>query len=85
MAKFAFNNIVHSSTQQTHLFANNDLHFKFNIQGVHKVMNPIVKDRVMWLANVWAQLVLNLKYAQRRYKENANEYWKEQPSFKVED
>jgi hypothetical protein len=52
MTKFASNNIMHSSTQQTHLLANNDLHLKFDIQGVHKVMNPIVKDRTMWLANV---------------------------------
>jgi hypothetical protein len=85
MTKIASNNIVHSSTQQTHLFANNDLHLKFDIQGVHKVMNPIVKDRTMWLANVWTQLVLNLKYAQMWYKKNVNEYWKEQPNFKVEE
>jgi hypothetical protein len=52
MANFAYNNIMYSSTQQTHLFANNDLHLKFDIQGVHKVMKPIVKDRSVWLANV---------------------------------
>jgi hypothetical protein len=74
MANFAYNNIMYSSTQQTHLFANNDLHLKFDIQGVHKVMKPIVKDRSVWLANVWAQLVVNFKYTQRWYKEHVNEY-----------
>jgi hypothetical protein len=85
MVEFAYINIMHSSTQQTHFFANNDLHLKFDIQGVHKVLNLIAKDWAMWLTNVWAQLVPNFKYAQRRYKENVNEYWKEQPSFKVKD
>jgi len=36
MVEFVYNNIVHSSTQQAHFFTNNDLHLKFNIQGVHK-------------------------------------------------
>jgi hypothetical protein len=39
----------------------------------------------MWLVNVQIQLVFNFEKAQRRYKENANEHWKEQPNFKVED
>ncbi len=55
MVKFAYNNIVHSSTQQTHFFANHGLHPKFNIQGVHKVVNLVVEDQAMWLTNVQAQ------------------------------
>jgi hypothetical protein len=61
------------------------LHPKFDIQGVHKVMNLAVKDGAMWLANVWVQLVSNLEEAQKWYKENVNEHRKEQPSFKVRD
>jgi hypothetical protein len=44
MAKFAYNNIVHSLTQQTTFFANHGLHPRFDIQGVHNVVNPIVGD-----------------------------------------
>jgi gluconate kinase len=65
---------MHSSTQQTHFFANHGLHPKFDIQGVHKIMNPIIEDRTMWLTNVWTQLVSNLKETQRRYKENVDEH-----------
>jgi hypothetical protein len=52
---------MHSSTQQTFFFANHGLHPKFDIQGVNKVVNPIVKDQTMWLTNVQAQLVSNLE------------------------
>jgi len=32
-------------------------------QGVHKIMNPIVKDQAMWLVDIQAQIVLNLEEA----------------------
>jgi hypothetical protein len=44
MEEFTYNNTMHSSTQQTPFFANKGLHPKFDIQGVHKIMNPIVED-----------------------------------------
>ncbi len=47
--------------------------------------NLVAKDRAMWLAHVRTQLVSNLEKMQRQYKENVDEHWKEQPSFKVED
>jgi len=62
---------MHSSTWQTLFFANHGLHPKFDIQGMHKVVNLIVEDQTMWLIDVRAQLV--------------DEHWKEQPSFKVGD
>jgi hypothetical protein len=37
------------------------LHPMFDIQGVHKVMNPTAKDRTVWLVDVQAQLVYNLE------------------------
>ncbi len=85
MVEFAYNNIMHSSTQQTFLFANHGLHPKFDIQGVHKIVNPMVKDQTMWLVDVWIQLVFNLKEAQKQYEENVDEHQKEQPNFKVRD
>jgi hypothetical protein len=47
MAKFVYNKKVHSSTHQTSFFANHGLHPMFDIQGVHKVMNPTAKDRTV--------------------------------------
>jgi hypothetical protein len=61
MARFAYNNTMHSSTQQIFFFVNHVLHLKFNIEGVNKVVNPIAKDRTMWLVDVQAQLVFNLE------------------------
>jgi hypothetical protein len=85
MAKFAYNNTMHSSTQQTPLFASHGLHPKFDIQDVHKMMDPIVEDQAMWLVDIQVQFLLNLEEAQRHYKENVDQHWKEQPSFNVED
>jgi hypothetical protein len=45
MVEFAYNNRMHSSTQQTPFFANHNLHPKLDIQGVNKVLNPTVKDQ----------------------------------------
>jgi hypothetical protein len=85
MVEFAYNNIVHWLTQQTHLFTNHGLHPKFDIQGVHKVVTLTTQDRAMWLVNVQSQLVSNLGKTQKRYKDNVNEHRKEQLSFKVGD
>jgi len=43
MVVFAYNNTIYSSTQQTHFFTNHDLHLKFDIQGVNKIMNRTSK------------------------------------------
>ncbi len=68
---------MHSSTQQTPLFANHGLHHKFDIQGVHKV-----EDWTMWLVDVWVQFISNLEETQRRHKENAYKHQNEQLNFK---
>ncbi len=61
LVEFAYNNIMHSSTQQTTLFVNHGLHPKFDIQSVNKVMNPTIEDQIMWLVDVQAQLISNLE------------------------
>jgi hypothetical protein len=78
MENFAYN-IMHSSTQQTPYFANHGLHPWFDIQLVHKIVNPTVENQAMWLADVQTQLIINLEETQRQYKDNADEHWKEQP------
>jgi hypothetical protein len=74
MAKFAYNNIVHSSTQQIALFSNHGLHPMFDIQGVHNFVNLIVGDPALWLTNVQVQLVFNFEEALKCYNENVNEH-----------
>jgi hypothetical protein len=76
---------MHLSTQQTHFFTNHGLHPKFDIQGVHKVVNLATKDWTMWLANVQTQFVFNLEEVKMQYKGNVDEHWKEWPSFKIKD
>jgi hypothetical protein len=69
LAEFVYNNIIHSSTQQTLLYTNHDLHPKFDIQGVNKIMNPTTKDWVVCLANVCvATLALGSRPRQRGCK-----------------
>ncbi len=63
MVVFAYNNTMHSSTQQTHLFTNHDLHPKFDIQGMNKIMNPTNKKWALWLVDIWTKLVSNLDNA----------------------
>jgi hypothetical protein len=63
--KVCLHNTIHFLTQQTHFFANHGLHPRFDIQGVNKIVNPIAKDQIVWLANIWAQLVFNLEEVQR--------------------
>jgi len=50
------------------------LHPKFDNQGVSKILNLIVEDWVMWLADVQAQLVSNLEEVQKINKENDDEH-----------
>jgi hypothetical protein len=80
---FAYNNTVHSLTQQTSFSTNHGLHPKFDIQGVNKIVNLEAENWIMWLVNTRTQLVFSPEEAQKWYKENVNEHHKEQPNFKV--
>ncbi len=51
---------MHSSTQQTFFFVYHGLHPKFDIEGVNKIMNLVVKDQAMWLAMFEFNLYLTL-------------------------
>jgi len=52
---------------------------------LNKVINLAIEDQAMWLMNVRIQLLFNFEKTQKQYKENVDEHWKKQPSFKVED
>jgi hypothetical protein len=61
MVEFSYNNMMHSTMQQTPFFANHGLHLRFDIQGVNNVMSLVVENRVVWLVNIQTQLVSNLE------------------------
>jgi len=61
MAKFAYNKTMHSSTEQTPLFANHGLHPKYDIQGVDKIVDLTTEDLAMWLVDVRVQCISNLE------------------------
>ncbi len=67
MTKFAYNDTMHWSTNQTPFFANHDLHLKFNIQGANKIMKHVAKNKALWLEAIWAQLVSNLENVRGQY------------------
>jgi hypothetical protein len=77
--------MMHSTMQQTPLFTNHDLHHRFYIHDVNNVMNSSTKDWATWLTNIQAQLVSNFEEVQRRYKENVDKHYEDQPNFKVKD
>jgi len=85
VAEFSYNNMMHSTTQQTPFFSNHGLHPRFDIQSVNNVMNPATEDQIVWLADIQTQLVSKLEEVQRRYKENVNEHYKDQSNFKIRD
>jgi len=45
VANFSYNNMMHSTTQQTPFFANHGLHPRFDIQGGNNVVNLAIEDR----------------------------------------
>jgi len=67
MVGLAYNNTMHSLTQQTLLFTNHGLHPKFDIQGVDKVMNPTIEDWAMRLSN---ELEFNLYLTLKKCKDD---------------
>ncbi len=83
IVEFYYNNTMHSTTQQTPLFANHGLHPMFDIQGVNNFVNHANEDWIAWLTNIQAQLVSNFKQVRRQYKENDEKHHKDQPNFKV--
>jgi hypothetical protein len=52
VAKTIYNNMMHSTMQQTPFFANHGLHLRFDFQGVNNVMNLVIEDPTTWLANI---------------------------------
>jgi hypothetical protein len=67
VVEFAYNNIMHSSTQQTPLFTNHGLHPQSHNQGMNKIVNLVVEDQAMWLIDARIQLVFNLEETKMQY------------------
>lgn len=85
LAEFAYNNTVHSSTQQTPFFANYGYHPRLDTFDFSKVDNPAAEDMANRLSELHAIMKAQLKKAQERQKINADVYRKEQPQLNVGD
>ena len=85
LAEFAYNNTVHSSTQQTPFFANYGYHPRLDTFDFSKVDNPAAEDMANRLSELHAIMEAQLKKAQERQKINADAYRKEQPQLNVGD
>jgi len=79
LAEFAYNNLVHSSIQQTSFFANYGNHPRLDAFDFSKVDNLAVEDLANHLSKVHATMKMQLKEAQERQKNNADAYRKEHP------
>lgn len=60
MAKFAYNNIMHSSTRQTPLSAHNDQHFQADLFQVKNLESFVAKDLARHIANNYSEITLQL-------------------------
>jgi len=68
LAEFAYNNSVHTSTQQTPFFINYGYHPKIDMLSIWKGESPIAKDFTKHLKELYAKIKVNLQEAQTRYK-----------------
>ena len=88
LAEFAYNNSIHSSTQQTPFFANYGRHPKANLFHTPQQVNtiaPAVEDLATSLSKLQEEMISQLRKAQEQAKKNADKLRKEQPLFKIGD
>jgi hypothetical protein len=85
LLEFAYNNMVHSSTQQTPFFANYGYPPRLDSFDFSNVDNPPAKDMANRLLELHVIMEEQLKKAQEQQKMNADAYCKEQPQFNVGD
>ncbi|GGV51932.1 hypothetical protein GCM10010495_81700 [Kitasatospora herbaricolor] len=83
LAEFAYNNTVHSSTQQTPFFANYGYHPRLDTFNFSKIDNPAAEDITNRLSELHAIMKTQLKKTQKRQKINADIYRKKQPQLNV--
>jgi hypothetical protein len=84
LAKFAYNNTIQASTQQTPFFANSGYHPKFDQFDFNNVGNLAAEDLATRMTRIHTEMETKLLEAQNWQKENANKFRKEHP-FHVGD
>jgi hypothetical protein len=77
LAEFAYNNMIHASTQQTPFYANYGHHSKLDLLNPSKTDNPAAKDFTTRLLRLQDAMKLQLQEAQECYKASVNESRKE--------
>jgi hypothetical protein len=83
LAKFAYNNSLHSSTLQTPFFSNYGLYSRANAFQIKDVGSPVIEDLAAHLAAIYDELAFQFYEAQDRYKDYAQRTQKIHPNFHV--
>lgn len=83
MAEFAYNNIVHASTQQTPFYSNYGHHPRLDMLEPPRSMNPAAEDFATRMTQLQETLKVHLERAQERYKAAADVSEKEHPPFQI--
>ena len=85
MAKFAYNNILHSSIKQTSFFFNYGHHPRTDPFQEKNVGSHVAEDLVTHLTAIRHKLAFQLYEAQDRYKDYVDCNWKIHSNLHIED
>ena len=85
LAKFAYNNTLHASTQQTPFFSNYGYHLKLDLLSPSTNNNSAAKRFVKLISEFQATLKLHLQIAQESYKATTDRFRNEALAFKIRD
>ena len=85
LAKFAYNNTLHASTQQTPFFSNYGYHPKLDLLSPSTNNNPVAEEFAEHLSKLQATLKLQLQTSQESYKATADNFPNKAPVFKIGD
>jgi len=85
LAKFAYNNSVHASTQEPPLYINYGYHLKIDMLPTWKEESPTTNNFETCLKKLHLTMEEHIKKAQVHYKEFVDVKRKESPIFQVGD
>jgi hypothetical protein len=85
LAKFAYNNTLHSSTKKTSFFSNYGHHPRADPFQVKDVGSPVAEDLATHLVAIHDELAFQLYEVQERYKDYADCNRKLHPNFHIGD
>ena len=85
LAEFAYNNILHASTQQTPFYSNYGFHPKLDLLSSSANSNPAADDFARKLSQIQDILKLQLQATQESYKTSADKFHNQALVFYIRD